>query len=132
MHYNRKFKPEKEIGQENINDKMNLHELVNTCKFEIITDIYRPDAEVTGGYSGDLLSDVIANTKNGNVWITMQTHLNITAIAALKELSAIIIVMNKNIEQDVIDKAKEEKITMLRTGKTAFQVSGIIYKLGVM
>lgn len=111
---------------------MILQELINICKFEILTNIYRPAAPVTGGYSGDLLSDVIANAKNGNVWVTMQTHMNVTAIAALKELSAIIIVMNKPVEQDVIDKAIEEQITILRTGKTAFQISGIIYNLGVM
>lgn len=111
---------------------MKLKELINTCGLEVLTEVYRPDAEVTGGYTGDLLSDVIANAKKDNVWITMQTHLNITAIASLKELAAIIIVMGRQVEQEVLDKAREENITMLSTDKTSYQISGIIYSLGAL
>ena len=61
----------------------------------------------------------------------MQTHLNILAVANLKELSAIIIVMGKDIQEDTKIKAEEEKITILKTDLTAFQISGKIYELGV-
>ena len=43
------------------------------------------DEEVTGGYASDLLSDVIAHSRKGNVWITIQTHPNIVAVATMKE-----------------------------------------------
>jgi len=108
---------------------MTLQNLIKTFGLEVLTDLN--DKEVTGGYSGDLLSDVIANTNKNYVWITMQTHLNIVAVASLKELSAIIIVMNRKIEDEVLEKAKSENITVLRTDKTAFQISGLIYGLGV-
>jgi serine kinase of HPr protein (carbohydrate metabolism regulator) len=111
--------------------KMKLKNLIEKYELEVLTGNPDNEREITGGYSGDLLSDVIANTDKNNVWITMQTHMNIIAVASLKELSAIIIVMNRQIENDVLEKAKEEKITILRTDKTAFQVSGLIYSLGV-
>lgn len=110
---------------------MKLKNLIEKYDMEVLTGNPDNEREISGGYSGDLLSDVIANTDKNNVWITMQTHMNIIAVASLKELSAIIIVMNRQIENDVIEKAKEEKITILRTDKTAFQVSGLIYSLGV-
>ena len=110
---------------------MKLAELINKCGMQIVNKMYEPEREVSGGYTSDLLSDVIANSKKDNVWITMQTHLNILAVANLKELSAIIIVMGKDIQEDTKIKAEEEKITILKTDLTAFQISGKIYELGV-
>lgn len=111
--------------------KMQLQDLIKKYGFEVLTDVYETRSEISGGYSGDLLSDVIANTDKNNIWITMQTHLNIVAVASLKELSAIIIVMNRKVDDEVIEKAKSEKITILRTDKTAYQISGMIFSLGV-
>ncbi|MCX6555994.1 MAG: hypothetical protein NTW95_00945, partial [Candidatus Aminicenantes bacterium] len=48
------------------------------------------DQQVTGGYVSDLLSDVIANAEEGSLWITVQRHLNIIAVAQLKKLAGII------------------------------------------
>jgi hypothetical protein len=110
---------------------MNLIELVNKCGLKVVNELYQPDIDISGGYTSDLLSDVIANTKKDNIWITMQTHLNIIAVASLKELSAIIIVMDKDIQKDAKEKADEEKITILKTDLTAFQISGKMYELGI-
>lgn len=110
---------------------MKIKELIDICGLEVISELYEPDREVSGGYTSDLLSDVIANSKKDNVWITMQTHLNIMAVASLKELSAIIIVMNKDIDKDALEKAKEEKIVILRTSLTAYQISGKIFECGI-
>lgn len=110
---------------------MNLTELIEKCDLKVVNSIFEPEAEITGGYSGDLLSDVIANAKKSNIWITMQTHLNIIAVASLKELSAIIIVMDKDIQNDALGKATEEKITILKTDMTAFQISGKMYEYGI-
>jgi len=110
---------------------MKTKELINICGLEILTELFESDREVSGGYTSDLLSDVIANSKKDNVWITMQTHLNIIAVASLKELTAIIVVMNRDIETEVLEKAKEERVTVLRTNLTAYQISGIIYETGV-
>lgn len=110
---------------------MNLVELVNKCGLKVVNELYQPATDISGGYTSDLLSDVIANTKKDNIWITMQTHLNIIAVASLKELSAIIIVMDKDIQKDAKEKADEEKITILKTDLTAFQISGKMYELGI-
>jgi predicted transcriptional regulator len=89
------------------------------------------DKEVTGGYAGDLLSDVMANSKAGNIWITMQVHVNIVAVAVLKELAAIIIVNGRRPTEDTIKKAVEEKVPILSSTLPAFDVVGRIYFLGV-
>jgi hypothetical protein len=89
------------------------------------------DIEVTGGYAGDLLSDVMANSKAGNVWVTMQVHVNIVAVAVLKELAAIIIVNGRHPADDTLKKAVEEKVPILSSTLPAFDISGRLYFLGV-
>jgi len=110
---------------------MKLSELINKLNLKKVTEYFDGDRLISGGYTSDLLSDVIANTKKDNVWITLQTHVNIIAVATLKELAAIIIVMNKEIDKDTIEKAEQEKIAILKTDMTAYQVSGKLYELGI-
>ena len=81
----------------------------------------RPDA------ASDLLSDVIANIGQNAVWITVQRHINILGVARLRDVSAIVIPRNLVVEDAVIEKAKDEQIAVLRDGRSAFEISGIIY-----
>ncbi len=89
------------------------------------------DREVKGGYAGDLLSDVIANSTAGSVWVTMQVHVNIVAVAVLKELAAIILVNGRQPVDDTLRKATEEKVPILSTALPAFEFVGRLHALGV-
>ncbi len=85
--------------------------------------------EVTGGYVSDLLSDVIGNAGEGNIWITLQAHHNVIAVASLKELSAIIIVRNSMPDEQTIKKSNEENIPILLTDADTFTTVGKIFEL---
>jgi hypothetical protein len=85
--------------------------------------------DVTGCYISDLLSDVMANSKDGELWITLQTHPNIVAVAVIKGISGIIITNSRYPDPDTIKKAQDEHITILTTPKTTFEVAGLIYNL---
>ena len=87
------------------------------------------DAEVSGAYASDLLSDVMGNARSGQVWITMQTHKNVTAIASLKDIPAVIIVRDGVPDPDMLEHAKEEDICLLVTKDATFQVCGKLYEL---
>ena len=87
------------------------------------------DAEVNGAYASDLLSDVMGNARSGQVWITMQTHKNVTAIASLKDIPAVIIVRDGVPDPDMLEHAKEEDICLLVTRDATFQVCGKLYEL---
>ncbi len=85
--------------------------------------------EVKGGYAGDLLSDVMANSQAGNVWVTRQVHMNIVAVASLKDLAGIIIVQGANPEKETIDKAGREGIPIMVSELPEFELVGRIYQL---
>jgi len=108
---------------------MKLKEIIEKLQLKVLTGQENLDADVTGGYASDLLSDVIANSKQGNLWITLQIHQNIIAVAKLKDLAGIIIVNNRKPDDDTLEKAKEENVPILGSEEMAFEVSGKLYEL---
>ena len=110
---------------------MKISDIVTALELRVISGNNGLTNEVTGGYVSDLLSDVMANSDKDNVWVTVQTHLNIAAVAKLKELAAIIIVMNKDVDSDTVSKANLEKINILRTKMNSFLLSGKLYEMGI-
>ena len=108
---------------------MKLKEIIEKLQLKALTGQENLDVEATGGYTSDLLSDVIANSKERNLWITLQTHQNIIAVAKLKDLSGIIIVNNREPDEDTLQKAKEEGVPLLGSKEMAYKVSGKLYEL---
>lgn len=108
---------------------MTLSEIAQHLKCEILTDEINLDKDVKDGYVSDLLSDVIGNIKENSVWITIQRHINILGVAKLKDVIAIIIPRNLQLDDNVIEKARGEGIAVLRDPRSAFELSGLIYNL---
>jgi len=93
-----------------------------------------PDAagrQVLGGYASDLLSDVMANSREGDLWVTMQKHVNVVAVAQLNGLAGIILVNGRQPETDTVRRAEEEHIPLISTPLQAFEVAGILHGLGI-
>jgi serine kinase of HPr protein (carbohydrate metabolism regulator) len=73
----------------------------------------------------------MAKAEENSVWLTIQTHLNIIAVAELVDISCIIIVENMDIDEDTIIKAKELNIPIFKTEKQAYEVAKELSKLGI-
>jgi len=111
---------------------MKVKEIVDKFDLKVLTSPDKLDVEVTGGYASDLLSDVMANSRPGNIWITLQTHQNIVAVARLRNLAAIILVNNRMPDPETIKSAEAEQVPLLTTSEPAFQISGKLYvRLGI-
>lgn len=108
---------------------LTLNDIVNELSLEVKSCKDGLHNEVTGAYVSDLLSDVMGNSKKGDVWITLQTHLNIVAVAGHAELAGIILVGGREPQEEVVQKAESEKITVMSTPLTAFEVAGRLYPL---
>jgi len=108
---------------------MTVKELAEKANLKIISGEKGLSAKIKGGYTCDLLSDVMGHADEGYVWITLQTHKNIMAIASLKELVAIILVKGLMPEADTLEQSNKENIPILSTDLEEFEISGIIYQL---
>ena len=111
---------------------MNLDQIINELDLKIITKqkvLNEVNPEL--GYVSDLLSCVIAGAPHHSIWVTIQAHPNIVAVAALAEISAVIITEDAVPDQTTIAKANDEGITLLSTPKTSFYVVGKLWEMGI-
>jgi hypothetical protein len=86
------------------------------------------DKSLTGAYTSDLLSDVMANAKDGGALITIQAHKNTVAVATLVNISLIILCNNRPIQDDMLDAAKDEGVAVIRVRENQFTVSGKLWQ----
>ena len=108
---------------------MNVKDITKHLNLKVFTRNEGMDQEVTGGYTSDLLSDVIGHAEQGKIWITLQTHKNVLAVASLKDLSAILLTRNLEPEFDMLAQAEREGIPILGTNENAYEISGKLYNL---
>ena len=94
---------------------MTVQQIIDKMNLRIFTPGASLEQKISGGYVSDLLSDVMGFSKEGEVWITLQSHANVVAIASLKELSAIVLVKGIEPGEEVVKKAEEEGIPILGT-----------------
>ena len=108
---------------------MDLKEIVTILNLTVFCGYDRLDTVVRGGYAGDLLSDVMANSTEGDLWITRQVHQNIVAVASLKDLAGIILVQGAEPAEDTLEKALKENIPIMGTKLYGFEIAGRIYTM---
>ncbi len=108
---------------------MTVSDIVKELRLKVLAGANGLDKEITGGYASDLLSDVMGNADAGKIWITLQTHKNVIAVASLKDLSGVLLVNGLKPNSDMAQKSNEEKIPVLGTNAGAFEIAGEFYKL---
>ncbi len=111
---------------------MKLTELIQKLNLSVRSAKGSLEREVTGGYASDLLSDVLANSKEGNIWITLQIHQNIVGVASMKDIAGIILVNNREPEPETLEKAEAERVPIMVSEMPTFELIGMLYSLGIV
>jgi hypothetical protein len=111
---------------------MNLQTLIAKLNLTVLTTP-RDFSAITpqGGYASDLLSCVIAGAQPDNLWVTLQAHMNVVAVAALREVAAVIITEGAQPEADVLAKANEQGVILLGTSAPSYEIVGKLWELGI-
>jgi len=110
---------------------MTLLDAAEKLGLKPVAGLSRLSREFGQGYVSDLLSDVMANAKPGDIWVTLQIHQNIIAVATLKELAGIVLIGGRQPETQTLAKADEEQVPLLLSDLPAFEVVGRLYQLGI-
>lgn len=110
---------------------MKIAEIAEKMGLKLLTDGLSEDAEVTDGCVCDLLSWVMARGEAGMAWITVQTHLNVIAVACLHDFACVIVPENIEVPQATIEKAKEEGVVLYSSPDTSYAVCCKLYGLGI-
>lgn len=111
---------------------MNLQQIIEKLDLTALTEPHDFSAITpTGGYTSDLLSCVMAGAKSDYLWMTLQAHMNIVAVAALLEVAAVIITEDAQPDQATIDKANQQGVVLLSTPKPTYEINGKLWEMGV-
>ncbi len=108
---------------------MKVKEIVEALELKVFGGESGLEREISGAYVCDLLSDVMGFAQEGEVWITLQSHINVVAIASLKDMPAIFLVKGTEPESSMLKKANEEGIVVAGTPMNTYELTGKIYKL---
>jgi len=110
---------------------LKLSEIIEKLNLDVVVANELDDVDVVNGYTCDLLSEVMANCKKGTAWITVQSHLNIVAVATICGVSCIILANDHDYPQETIQKAEKEGVVLLKSKLNSYTISGELYKLGI-
>lgn len=108
--------------------KITIKNLIKLIDGKLLTEHdLQKDIEINGGYVADLLSDVMGNAKEGDIWITIMKHLNVIAVASLASISAVVFAKNIVPDKAIIVKANEEDICLISSSLSTFELAGKLY-----
>ena len=110
---------------------MTVKELCELIEAKDMTPETDKNVEVSCGYTCDLLSWVMAHGEEGMAWVTVQTHLNVVAVAALADMACVILPEDIVMEQESLDKANAEGMCVLTSPLTAYEICGLMAGQGV-
>ncbi len=107
---------------------MTVEELAQRFELEriVVSDGTR---EITGGYVGDLLSWVMGRAQEGDAWITVMGNINTIAVAVLADTACILLSDNSPLDTEALERAKIQKINILRSDRSSFELAGELYRL---
>ena len=108
---------------------MTVKELAGRVGLEFVTDANSETKDVKGCYIGDLLSWVMGRAQSMNAWITIMNNVNIVAVAALADVSCIILAEGVSVSDEVKEKAKTQGVTILASEKTAYELAAEISEI---
>ena len=110
---------------------MKVSDLMNLAEARNLTAEVSVDREITCGYACDLLSWVMAHGEEGMAWVTVQTHMNVVAVAALAEMACVILPESIDMPEAILEKAAEEGLRVLKSPLSAYAICGRMAEKGV-
>ncbi len=101
---------------------MKVNELIEKLSLEVLSE-GDTDKEIEGCYSGDLLSWVMSKAKEGDVWLTVMGNINAIAVAVLCDCACIVLTDKAALDDEAKNKAEIQGVTVLRSEKSAYELS---------
>ncbi len=106
---------------------MTVKELIDLVDAELLTG--SPDREITGCYIGDLLSWVMGRAKEGDVWITIMTNMNIVAVAVMADVACILLPESCELPEDTREKAAAQGVCVIRSARSAYECAATLSRV---
>jgi predicted transcriptional regulator len=108
-----------------------VQDIVSALSVQVVAGADHLNNQVSGGYASDLLSCVMAGAKAGDIWVTLQSHPNVVAVADLLNLAAVVITEGTQPNAETVSRADEKGIPVLLAQQNTFDTVGSLIALGI-
>ena len=108
---------------------MRVDELIDKTGWTCVAG--QPTDSITSAYVCDLLSWVMAHGQRGTVWVTIQTHMNVIAVASLHNFSCVVIPENVQLSQETIAAANDKDVCILSAPCSSYGAAKMMADLGI-
>lgn len=106
---------------------MTVRELADKIGLDVLCG--NADREISGVYTGDLLSWVMSRLTEDRIWITIMSNLNVIAVASLADAACVIMAEGVEPDPDALEAAKNKGVTLLQSKLDAYSLCIKIYEL---
>ncbi|MCI7263956.1 MAG: DRTGG domain-containing protein [Otoolea sp.] len=110
---------------------MTVEEVRKVLGARIITGEERMGEEVKTACGSDMMSDVLAFSKDHSVLLTGLCNPQVIRTAELLDIVCIIFVRGKKPDEKTVQLAKESGLVLLETGHRMFSACGMLYAAGL-
>ena len=110
---------------------MKLGEIIKIVNGKVLTEEYDENQDIVGGYTADLMSDVLASIQPDSVLLTGLCNPQVVRTGQMADVRAIIFAVNKNPTQETINLANQENIPLITSPYGLYEMSGRLYQAGL-
>ncbi len=107
---------------------MDVKELVEKLGLKVLCG-ENLEKKINGCYCGDLLSWVMSRAQEGDAWLTVMGNINSVGVAVLADVACIILTENAALDDDALNRAKQNDVIILQTEKNSYQMAVAISQM---
>lgn len=109
---------------------MNLKKISKILQAQVIVEDSK-NVNIERACGSDLMSDVLAFTKDNTLLLTGLTTPQVVRTAEMLDLPAIVFVRGKIPEESTVELARKRKIPLLKTDLPMYEACGYLYRAGI-
>jgi predicted transcriptional regulator len=112
-------------------DAMTARDVQKILGARVLTGEEFLDREVRSACGSDMMSDVLAFSKDHSVLLTGLCNPQVIRTAEMLDIVCLIFVRGKKPDQTILDMAKERELIVMETGHRMFSSCGMLYQAGL-
>ncbi len=110
---------------------MTVRDAMNVLGARVLVGEENLDQEVKSACGSDMMSDVLAFSKDHSILLTGLCNPQVIRTAEMLDIVCIIFVRGKKPDQTILDMAEERNLVVLETGHRMFSSCGLLYQAGL-
>jgi predicted transcriptional regulator len=110
---------------------MKLNDIAELIDGQMIVNSPNDSVDIVSVCSTDLMSDVLRFATKGALLVTALNQSQVIRTAEISDIPAVLMVLGKKMEREMIELAREKNIALMVTHLPAFTVCGMLYAGGL-